>query len=194
MDGLSDAKINAAHSVDVRLRINGQDEWWCGESYIKGLIREVAALRKKVEELEAQVAEQLEQRPERAWLIESRFTPAPTWWTGTDHPAPWTRDSLKAVRFSRKCDAEAAMAALQDGHFCFASEHQWGFGGESEATTTGAARLECEIAALRKRVEELEAAGRQYVLATDPLVFCGEDLTCGTCRGCLQARSAHEPK
>lgn len=52
MDGLSDAKINAAHSVDVRLRINGQDEWWCGESYIKGLICEVATLRKRVEDAE----------------------------------------------------------------------------------------------------------------------------------------------
>lgn len=79
---------------------------------------------------EGMLSGRAEQRSERAWLIESRFTPAPTWWTGTDHPAPWTRDSLKAVRFCRKCDAEAAMASLQDGHFCFVSEHQWGFGGD----------------------------------------------------------------
>lgn len=87
-----------------------------------------AALDEARAEGEKSGAERKRSGVERAWLIESRFTPAPTWWTGTDHPAPWTRDSLKAVRFCRKCDAEAAMAALQDGHFCFASEHQWGLG------------------------------------------------------------------
>lgn len=66
-----------------------------------------------------------EQQPETAWLIESRFTPAPSWWTGTG----WSRDSLEAVRFSRSRDAEAATAALPDFHTCFVTEHQWGFDG-----------------------------------------------------------------
>lgn len=67
---------------------------------------------------------------ERAWLIESRLTPGPWWWMGTSHPAPWTRDSLRAVRFVRKQDAEAAAATLPDSHMAFVSEHQWGLGAE----------------------------------------------------------------
>lgn len=112
--GLSESGRKSAERAD-----KAQDE-------VARLACENAALRKRVEQL-----------PERAWLIESRFTPAPTWWMGTDHPAPWTQDSLKAVRFCRKQDAEAAMAALQDGHFCFVSEHQWGLGGPMRGTEEG---------------------------------------------------------
>lgn len=67
-----------------------------------------------------------------AWLIESKFNSAngPKWWMGTSHPAPWTNDSLKAVRFCRKQDAEAAMLTIDGGHMCFVSEHQWGFGAQ----------------------------------------------------------------
>lgn len=61
--------------------------------------------------------------PEYAWLIESRLTPSPTWWTGSD----WTSDSLLAVRFCRKQDADAVLATLPDKHVCFTSEHQWGW-------------------------------------------------------------------
>ena len=59
---------------------------------------------------------------ELAWLIEQR---GPVWWTGTAHPAPWSPDSLRAVRFCRREDAEAAMATLPDAHLSFVSEHEW---------------------------------------------------------------------
>lgn len=68
---------------------------------------------------------------ETAWLIESRISYGdgrPRWWMGTGNPAPWTADSLEAVRFCRRRDAEAAMATLPDSHTCFVSEHEWGLG------------------------------------------------------------------
>jgi hypothetical protein len=82
---------------------------------------------------------------ETAWLIESRFQPRPTWWTGGNNPAPWTRDSLQAVWFCRKQDATAAMVTLPEGHMCFISEHTWELGVE-----------DAEIEALRARVSDLE--------------------------------------
>jgi hypothetical protein len=68
---------------------------------------------------------------EKAWLIESRFKNAngPLWWQGTLRaPSGWTNDSLEAVRFARKQDAEAAMYGLegQDPRMMFVSEHIWG--------------------------------------------------------------------
>lgn len=65
---------------------------------------------------------------ETAWLIEQPPQPSgglPHWWMGTTHPAPWSPDSLKAVRFCRRQDAEAALATLPDAHMAFVSEHQW---------------------------------------------------------------------
>jgi len=76
---------------------------------------------------------------ETAWLIESRFTPNPSWWMGTNHPAPWTRDSLQAVRFARKQDAEAARVSLPEVHVAFVSEHQWGLGQECRCRAAGKA-------------------------------------------------------
>lgn len=98
-----------------------------------------------------------EQRPEIAWLIESRLTPSPTWWTGAD----WTPDSLKAVRFCRKQDAEAALATLPDKHVCFTSEHQWGFGVESEPEPPKYSWFRGEVnEPIVRKLYELEALGR----------------------------------
>jgi len=61
---------------------------------------------------------------ETAWLIER--TPSngiPHWWTG----GAWTTDSLAAVRFARRCDAEAVIEnVLGQFYKTTATEHQWG--------------------------------------------------------------------
>lgn len=155
--------------------------------------------------------------PELAWLIESRLTPSPTWWTGSD----WTGDSLKAVRFCRKQDAEAALATLPDKHVCLTSEHQWGFGGESEPEPD-----ECPFPSPEHRGEsgcpcnpidgkcvycgapepELLAApttdceakaklplGHEFVAAVDSLGRASKS-SADFCGECGQPRSAHEPR
>ena len=53
---------------------------------------------------------------EYGWLIEYRFDAEPRWWTG-DHLShggqeEWSRDSLCAVRFARKADAEMVMVGV----------------------------------------------------------------------------------
>jgi len=70
---------------------------------------------------------------ERAWLIEmpmATFGGPPCWWTGnyktgalTDQ---WSQDSLNAVRFSRKEDAEAVIRGTLRIKEPIATEHQWG--------------------------------------------------------------------
>lgn len=77
---------------------------------------ELAAAREQVR--------RLGEKLETAWLIESRFTPGPSWWSGKG-PAPWTRNANEAVRFVRRQDAEAAMDSLPDKHMIFVSEHMW---------------------------------------------------------------------
>jgi len=71
---------------------------------------------------------------ETAWLIEmpmTTFGGPPCWWTGnyktgalTDQ---WSNDSLMAVRFSRKEDAEAVIRGTLrlEGKGPIATEHQW---------------------------------------------------------------------
>lgn len=59
---------------------------------------------------------------ETGWLIERTNEGIPHWWTGSS----WTTDSLAAIRFARKCDAEAVIRGVL-GEFCkaTATEHQW---------------------------------------------------------------------
>lgn len=69
---------------------------------------------------------------EKAWLIEmpmATFNGPPCWWTGnyktgalTDQ---WSTDSLDAVRFSRKGDAERVIAGTLKLKEAVATEHQW---------------------------------------------------------------------
>ena len=64
--------------------------------------------------------------PESGWLIESVDS---SWlFFRDDHKPDWTHDSLKALRFARKQDAEAVMFALPDvlRVAAQASEHRWG--------------------------------------------------------------------
>jgi len=69
---------------------------------------------------------------ETAWLIEMPLKSVggpPVWWTGryTGHMTdPWTLDSLQAVRFCRKQDAEAVMAGTIRLKEAVATEHIWG--------------------------------------------------------------------
>lgn len=37
----------------------------------------------------------------------------------------WTEDSWKALRFSRRCDAEAVKAFMQDNGHLIVTEHLW---------------------------------------------------------------------
>lgn len=59
---------------------------------------------------------------ETGWLIELPGTQGmPVWWTA----AGWTKDSLQAVRFCRREDAERTARGLS--HPCIAiTEHVWG--------------------------------------------------------------------
>lgn len=65
--------------------------------------------------------------PETGWLIELRGN-SPQWWSLTDTEGEggyFTNDSLKALRFARKQDAEAVIEDIGWTE-AFASEHQWG--------------------------------------------------------------------
>lgn len=70
---------------------------------------------------------------ESGWLIEYHFDNEPRWWTG-DYLAhkgqeQWSKDSLQAVRFSRKVDAEMVMVGVLGLKLpCLnvvATEHGW---------------------------------------------------------------------
>ena len=64
---------------------------------------------------------------ELGWLIEAIDGPTPHWWDGGEIPDCWTPDSLNAVRFPRKEDAEKVIEnLLEDCHFDLeALEHMW---------------------------------------------------------------------
>jgi hypothetical protein len=71
--------------------------------------------------------------PELGWLIERYVGDVTMWWTG-ESPAydpvtwwrSWTTDSLKAIRFARKEDAQRIIEFL--GNYAFNAkpiEHMW---------------------------------------------------------------------
>jgi hypothetical protein len=69
---------------------------------------------------------------ETAWLIEMPLISlgGPTcWWTGKHDTGfltdPWTQDTLDAVRFSRKVDAEKVIKFTLRSKLAIATEHQW---------------------------------------------------------------------
>jgi len=62
---------------------------------------------------------------ERGWLIERRQASCPQWATANDTGFSWTADSLQAIRFSRRSDAEQIAAILGDDADAVTS-HQWG--------------------------------------------------------------------
>jgi len=49
-------------------------------------------------------------------------------------------------------------------------------------------KVEIENVALHSRLEVAEQASREYIMMTDALVLCSEELTCGSCRGCLMRK------
>lgn len=63
---------------------------------------------------------------ERGWLIERRIGPQPTWAKADDTGFSWTPDSLQAIRFSRRSDAEQVAAILGDDADAIVTDHQWG--------------------------------------------------------------------
>ncbi|HCK83015.1 MAG TPA: hypothetical protein DHW63_00345 [Hyphomonadaceae bacterium] len=67
---------------------------------------------------------------ETGWLIERHRDGAPVWFTFDQNNRladTWTADSTKALRFSRRIDAENAIAwrAISALFLAFASEHRW---------------------------------------------------------------------
>lgn len=72
---------------------------------------------------------------EKAWLIEvpmTTFGGPPVWWTGNYKTGSlndqWSADSLDAVRFSRKEDAEKVISGtlrMKGGTEIIATEHGW---------------------------------------------------------------------
>jgi len=70
---------------------------------------------------------------ESAWLIElplTTFKGPPCWWTGNYSTGclahQWATDTLLAVRFSRKQDAEMVIKNVLRLKEAIATEHQWG--------------------------------------------------------------------
>lgn len=71
---------------------------------------------------------------ETGWLIELPHSNGgiPRWWCGSsndgEHPL-WSGDANRAVRFSRKVDAEQVMVttlgSLSYSHNLFVSDHEW---------------------------------------------------------------------
>ena len=63
---------------------------------------------------------------ETGWLVELRGNFPQWWYLGEDGEdgQGWTRDSLKALRFSSKQDAEAYIENIGWTE-AFASEHEW---------------------------------------------------------------------
>lgn len=67
-------------------------------------------------------------KPESAWLVELKAS-TPCWWSysvqGSEDAEDWITDSLKAIRFARRQDAESVIA-YYGWTEAFSSEHQWG--------------------------------------------------------------------
>jgi hypothetical protein len=78
--------------------------------------------RKKMESSAAPPAPTQLASPETGWLIECE---GPQWLCGFGFSANWTRDSLEAIRFSRRVDAEKIAEVLENCDIRI-TEHQWG--------------------------------------------------------------------
>lgn len=59
---------------------------------------------------------------ETGWLIE---TNGPEWLCGFGFSANWTKNSLEAIRFARRCDAEKIAECLENCDISI-TEHIWG--------------------------------------------------------------------
>ena len=67
---------------------------------------------------------------ESGWLVEwARPNKTALWWDSEQCPDGWTTDSNKAIRFSRKVDAEKAMRLVfKDSKILnalSATDHEW---------------------------------------------------------------------
>jgi len=72
-------------------------------------------------------------RGQSGWLIESAHCGPPHWLARLMGEKRWTKDAEKAIRFSRRCDAERlidgmVVQGLAGLAFAKATEHQWGCG------------------------------------------------------------------
>lgn len=54
-----------------------------------------------------------------------------------------------------------------------------------DVTERGFAFQQNQADKLEQELSEVEAASAEYIVRTDEELFCSEELTCGTCRGCL---------
>lgn len=105
-----DASVEAAsnHNADGLGLINCR---------ILDLLDENAALRSRAEQAE---------RGDVAWLVERESRPR--WWTGRINGTgyrEWTDESLEAIRFARREDAEAMIRHLSIEYGSKATHHAW---------------------------------------------------------------------
>lgn len=67
----------------------------------------------------------MQKTTEHGWLVERRSGGVPEWLYVHNEFFQWTRDSLLAIRFCRREDAEQVAAVI--GEDCeYVTEHQWG--------------------------------------------------------------------
>lgn len=66
--------------------------------------------------------------PEYGWLVEIAYTDGtPHWWSGRGGDDCWTKNSLDAIRYARKEDAEKVIEYFGwTSPPVIATEHQWG--------------------------------------------------------------------
>jgi hypothetical protein len=108
---------------------------------------------------------------ETAWLIERIGSPTPLWWSAGDEathssprPAGFRSDANAALRFSRKCDAEAFIRFHCLADLAFASEHEWLAlsGLQASSPRDGESEPKAKVTGLKDRVEELVEAARPF--------------------------------
>ncbi len=126
LDDLHKRKIDMSDSIFV-INVDG----YIGES-TKKEIEYAFNAGKYVYYLEHPLVDQ-ESKRESAWLIESRYKNDVYWWKGKYFNfsfSPWSSDSLEAIRFSRKEDAEKVIKILStvsnyDDYSVYATDHVW---------------------------------------------------------------------
>lgn len=94
-----------------------------------GVRRMISMVDKPFADLERRVANSRTESSESGWVIENgnSATECPEYFNGDSDSSkrPWTFDSLGAIRFSRKADAERLAKMIDQGASHRVCEHEW---------------------------------------------------------------------